>query len=110
MALQVVVSQQGPLPIKVSFEALSDAPAYLEVNGSVWSATPDTVIGIGVELDGLEIGTAQIFSNGASTHRVVVPAYIAIQLGEGEHTLTLFANTVSTTSDTNDAYTAVIHY
>lgn len=110
MAVQVIVNQQGPLPIKATFQAISDEPMYLEVNGSVWSEQTDTIIGIGIELDGQNIGSAQIFSNGNTTHRTVVPAYLPIQLSEGEHTLYLYLYTGETESDTNDFYTAVIHY
>jgi hypothetical protein len=110
MAVQVIISQAGPLPITASFSAPSDAPLYLEVNGSVWSSTEGTMIGIGINLDDQEVGTAQIYSNGNTTHRTVVPAYIPVQLTEGQHMLTLFLNTGETTSDGNDFYTAVLHY
>jgi hypothetical protein len=110
MAIQLIVNQAGPLPIQATFNAPGDEPMYLEVNGSIWCQSEDTMIGIGIELDGQNIGAAQIFSNGNTTHRAVVPAYIPIQLGEGQHTLTLYLNTGETVSDVNDFYTAVIHY
>ncbi|MDT4898552.1 MAG: hypothetical protein QOH25_3629 [Acidobacteriota bacterium] len=110
MAIQVIVNQAGPLPITTPFQAPGDEPMYLEVNGSIWTQDVGTMIGIGIELDGQVIGSAQIFSNGNATHRAVVPAYISIQLSEGQHTLTLYLNTGETVSDSNDFYTAVIHY
>jgi hypothetical protein len=110
MAIQVIINQAGPLPIQATFNALGDEPMYLEVNGSIWCEYANTMIGIGIDLDGELVGVAQIFSNGNSTHRAVVPAYIPIQLSEGQHTLTLFLNTGETVSDSNDLYTAVIHY
>lgn len=110
MAVQVIVNQQGPLPIKATFQAISDETLYLEVNGSVWSLQTNLMIGIGIDLDGERIGQAQIFSNESSTHRTVPPAYIPVQLSEGEHTLYLYLNNGETESDTNDFYTAVIHY
>ena len=110
MAIQLILSQSGPLPISATCEAPGDEPMYLEVNGSVWAQETDAIIGIGVELDGNNIGFAQIYSNGSSTHRPVVPAYVQVQLAEGQHTLTLFAYTGETISDMNDFYTAVIHY
>jgi hypothetical protein len=110
MAIQVIVQQTGPLPIEVTFEAPGDEPMYLEVNGSVWSQSAGQTIGIGVSIDGNEVGHARIYSNGNATHRSVVPAYISIQLREGQHTLSLFPDTTQTESDFNDFYTAVIHY
>ncbi len=102
MAVQVIVQQSGPLNIQATFEAPGDEPMYLEVNGSVWSQSENVVIGIGVNIDGQEVGHARIYSNGNATHRSVVPAYIPIQLSEGQHTLTLFPDTTQTVSDSND--------
>ena len=109
MALQVIVTQVGPLPITTTFTAPGDEPMYLEVNGSVWSQSINVLLGIVVALDGNVVGKAQIFSNGFATHRAVVPAYIEVQLSEGQHTLTLSADS-NTVSDSNDLYAAVLHY
>ncbi len=111
MAIQVILSQVGPLPITATFNAPGDEPMYLEINGSVWTQSVDQMIGIAIALDGNAVGTAQIWSNANATHRAVVPAYIAVTLSEGAHTLTLSANPGTTTvSDYNDLYTAVLHY
>ena len=110
MAIQVIVQQVGPLPITATFQAPGDGPMYLVVSGSVWSQTANVMIGIDVALEGQKIGTAKIFSNGTATHRAVVPVYIPIKLRQGQHTLTLSADTAQTVSDFNDFYTAVIHY
>ena len=111
MAIQVILSQAGPLPIKATFNAPGDSPMYIEVNGSVWTQTANQMFGIAIALDGKQLGTAKIFSNANATHRAVVPAYVAVKLTQGQHTLTLSAITPGTTvSDYNDFYTAVIHY
>lgn len=111
MALQVLLNQAGPLPITATFNAPGDSPMYIEVNGSVWTQTANQMTGIDVALDGNPVGTAQIFSNAASTHRSVVPVYIPVKLTQGQHTLTLTPKKGSTTvSDFNDWYVAVIHY
>lgn len=111
MAVQVIISQQkGPLPIKVNFNAIGDLLATLVITGSVWTTTANQMIGIQVAVDGANVGTAQIFSNTASTHRAVVPVYIPIKLAYGQHTLTLTALGGSTTSDFNDFFTAALHY
>jgi hypothetical protein len=110
MAIQVLLSQAGPLPINVSFSAPGDSPMYIEVSGSVWSQNTDKLIGIAVSLDGQAMGKAQVFSNGPATHRAVVPAYIPVKLTQGQHTITLAASTTDTVSDYNDYFTAVIHY
>ena len=110
MAIQVILSQAGPLPITATFNAPGDEPMYLEINGSVWTQIPNQVIGIAIALDGRSVGTAHIFSNANATHRAVVPAYIPITLKQGKHTLTLSPSPGATVSDSNDFYTAVIQY
>src|SRR6266851_3078733 len=109
MAIQVIIAQAGPLPISKPFNAPGDQPMYLEVSGSVWSQTPNQMLGISVALDGKVIGQAQIWSNGTATHRAVVPAYIGVKLTQGQHTLTLSA-TSNTIPDYNDFYNAVLQY
>ena len=109
MAVQVLLSQKGPLPINITFQAPGDSPMYIEVNGSVWTQNANTMTGIQIALDGSVVGTANIFSNAASTHRAVVPAYIPVKLSQGQHSLALTA-AQGTVSDYNDFYTAVIHY
>ena len=110
MSIQVILSQAGPLPITANFNAPGDEPMYIEVNGSVWTQSVNAVIGIAIQLDGKSVGTAQVFSNANATHRTVVPAYIAVQLTQGTHTLQLSAAPGTTVSDFNDFFTAVIHY
>jgi hypothetical protein len=83
---------------------------FLEVHGSVWSQSANSIIGIGVNLDGAEVGHARLWSNGTATHRTVVPAYIPVKLTQGQHTLSLFPDTTQTVSDVNDFYTAVLHF
>lgn len=111
MPVQFLLGQAGPLPITVNFKALSDAPVYLEVNGSVWTQSANSLIGIQIAVDGAVVGKAEIFSNTPSTHRAAVPAYIPLNLQPGQHSITLSAEPGTTTvSDFNDRYTAVIHY
>jgi hypothetical protein len=50
------------------------------ITGSVWTGTANQLIGIQVTLDGQPIGSAEIYSNLASTHRSVVPTYIPVKL------------------------------
>jgi hypothetical protein len=111
MSIQIIINNQsGPLPISATFNAPSDAPIVLEVTGSVWSEYAGLMVGIGIDLDGNQIGTAQIFANPATTHMAVVPAYITIQLSQGQHTINLFRISGETESDSNDLYNAVLHY
>src|SRR5690349_18435865 len=109
MAVQLILQQAGPLPVAATFNSIGDSPMYVEVNGSVWTQTANVMIGIDILIDGQGVGKAQIFSNGNATHRAVVPAYIQVMLGQGQHKLTLVPS-ANTVSDLNDFFTAVIHY
>src|SRR5215213_6236414 len=97
MAIQMILAQKGPLPINATFQAVTNGPTYLEVNGSVWTQTANNMIGISIEIDGQAVGTAQIFSNANATHRAVVPAYIPLSLAQGSHTIALKTMPNSTT-------------
>jgi len=109
MACQVLVSQKGPLPIKVNFNSPGDLMVCLQMDGSVWSTSGNQMLGIQIAVDGQNVGTAQIFSNGASTHRAVVSSFVPLKLTYGPHSIALTAM-ANTTSDLNDLFTAVIHY
>ena len=83
---------------------------YIEVSGSIWTQSENQMIAFDVLLDGQKVGTAQVFSNGSSTHRTVVPAYVAVKLTQGQHTISLSPANSWTVSDLNDSFVAVIHY
>ena len=108
--LSILNQAKGGLPVSANFAAPLDGPACLVLSGSVWSGTANQMIGVTLELDGVAIGSASIFSNAASTHRAVVPSYIPIKLTFGEHKITLVASNTHTTSDFNDLYDVVLIY
>ena len=108
--MSILNQAPGPLPIQAKFKAPSDGPACIVLSGSVWSATANQMIGVKLELDGLPIGSAAVFSNGASTHRAVVPSYIPVTLSFGTHTLTLVPLNAVTTADLNDLFDVMLLY
>ncbi|HEY4364639.1 MAG TPA: hypothetical protein VGN17_26985 [Bryobacteraceae bacterium] len=111
MAILSILNQVvGPLPVSATFNAPSDGPACLVLAGSVWCAAAGQTIGITLELDGKPIGSATIFSNGASTHRAVVPSYIPVTLPFGPHKVTVIAENSHTVSDVNDRFDVVLMY
>ncbi len=114
---QVIINQAGGLPIQTSVVAPGVGPAMLVVAGSVWSPNANQMIGIDVIFDGQSIGHAVIFSNGASTHRAVVPMHIPIELDkqwEGDppqppnYTVELAPLNGETASDSNDWYQVLL--
>jgi hypothetical protein len=108
--LSILNGAPGPLPISATFNAPSDAPSCFALSGSVWSLTANQMIGFSLQLDGVTIGSAAIFSNTSSTHRAVVPSYIPVTLTFGPHKLTLIPLNSYTTSDQNDLFNVVLLY
>ena len=108
--LQILNQAKGPLPLKASFDAPSDAPTYFTLSGSVWSTTANQMIGVTLELDGKPIGSAEIFSNTVSVHRAVVPVQITAKLSIGPHTITLVPLNGVTISDLNDFFNVSLIY
>ena len=103
--VQVLIAQPGPLPITVTAEIGSDAPVVLTLAGSVWAETANTMIGITLLIDGEPTNIdATIYSNGASTHRAVVPAIVPYTFDTPEHTFSLEPLNSQTVSDLNDSY------
>jgi hypothetical protein len=109
MATMSLIHQvQGALPHSVTFSAPSDGPACFALSGSVWATAANQMIGITLELDGVAIGSAQIFSNGTSTHRAVVPSYIPVKLAFGQHTISVLPLNAATVSDVNDFFNVLL--
>lgn len=113
---QVIIEQAGPLPIEKDLTSGSVGPATLIVSGSVWSQTENVLIGIEVLLDGKSVGVAEIFSNGAATHRAVVSKHFLVNLdkpwpSESEpptYSLKLQVLNAHTTTDQNDNFQVVL--
>ena len=109
MTLFPVISQAGPLPItSAPFKAPVDGPVVFVVTGSAYSNTANVPISFTVLLDNNVIGTAQVFSNGSQTHRVLPPLFIPVALTDGSHTCAIMASPTAT--DYNDHFTVQILY
>jgi hypothetical protein len=108
--LQILNQAKGPLPLKATFNAPSDGPTYFTLAGSVWSSTANQMIGVSLEIDGKTIGSAEIYSNGVSEHRAMVPVQITTTLTIGAHTLTLVPLNAATISDFNDVYNVSLFF
>ena len=105
MQVLPIINQVGPLPLKAQFKSPMDGPAVLVVTGSLWSQTANTLLTMGVQLDGTSIGTAKIWSNGVATHRAFPALFLGVNLTYGDHVLTFTAG-ANVISDLNDTFTA----
>jgi hypothetical protein len=110
MQVLQIINQSGPLPLKAQFNAPLDGPALLVVTSTLWSTAPNVPLQLFVSLDGNQIATGQIFSNGQSTHRALPTLFIGFNLTFGQHTLTLTLGGTGVTSDLNDFFNASLLY
>ena len=108
--LQQVIAQSGPLPIKNIATIETDDPVIVTVSGSVWTATPDTMIGFLLKIDQDPGVPVQIFSNGPNEHRAVVPLVFAYTFPIGDHAFALVPLNSQTTSDKNDNFCVTVQY
>jgi hypothetical protein len=105
-----IIHKQGPLPLSATVEVVSDGAVALMFSGSVWTGTPDSLIGIKVLLDGVQVATASIFANPKSTHMAVVSSVIPIKTRIGPHKFEIVALNGATISDFNDTYSLTLLY
>jgi hypothetical protein len=109
MQVLQIINQVGPLPINATFKTPVDGPAVFVVTGSLWSQAANALLQMAVTLDGQQIGRAQIWSNGVSTHRAMPALFIGASLTYGEHTLTLTPGK-NVISDLNDTFNVSLIY
>jgi hypothetical protein len=108
--IPILNQHPGALPITVSYKSPINENAYIQVSGSVWSASSGVLCGIQVLLDGVEVGTAKIYSNNKDVHRAVVPVFVKAPDDFDPHKLTLAPLNGHSFGDHNDFYTAVLMY
>lgn len=104
--MQVLLQTNGPLPRSATFTPPGDGPATLYISGSVWTQTPESVVGITVSVDGVPVGSAWVYANVAASHMAVVPVFTTITLPDGAstHQITISALNNATVTDLNDNF------
>ncbi len=68
MQLQPIISAPGPLPLTATFTPTATGPLVFVVTGTAWLANAPGSIGIEVFLNGVLIGSANVFANQGSVH------------------------------------------
>jgi hypothetical protein len=105
---QVFVNQKGPLPLGKAFQS-SGGSFLIFVSGSLWAATSNIMLSIGIFLDGQQIQTCSEFANPAGTHLAMVPVFFTVpKQPAGNHVLELRVVSGGTNSDSNDIYNATV--
>lgn len=110
--MQTLISNAGPLPIVGNFTAEGDGEVIFYVSGSAWSETAGSPISIALFLDGEQIGTISGFTNEATSHKTLVPAFFPATLTAGQHVVELTATFDGgvTTTDSNDNFNVTLIY
>src|SRR5262245_7134453 len=104
---QLIIQAAGPLPLEQAFIAPIEGQVIFCVSGSAWSNSADMWIGIGIQVDGEEIGTTGVFCNEATSHRALIPVQLPTNLSygtTGEHTIAVYPRSSNTLTDQNDLF------
>ena len=100
--------RKGPLPLGKAFQS-SGGSFLIFVSGSLWAATPNIMLSLGIFLDGQQIQACSQFANPAATHLALVPMFFTVpKQAAGNHVLELRTVSGGTNSDTNDLYNATV--
>ena len=109
MSATIIASNiAGPLPIAVTFQAPLDGPATFQFSGTAWSTTANVLIGVQVLLDGVVIGTAQLYSNSTSEHKTLPTQVMDAVLQSGQHKIVFQALNANTITDGNDNFSLAL--
>lgn len=104
---QVLTNQPGPLTTQGTFTS-QGGMLYMTVSGSAWSSSASTRVSVTVSVDGEQVGTAQVFTNEASSHKALIPLSLQLpQLAAGTHTVALAAGP-GTATDGNDFFDVTV--
>jgi len=109
---QVVIDQNGPLPITGEFEGKSTIQAMLFVSGTTF--TPDVATnftGVEVFLDNVSVGKVTLFTSQSGMRHTALPArMIPVMIGMGRHAITLKPLDLNTLTDKYDYFQVVVCY
>ncbi len=72
-------TQKAPLPFTTTYTPSVDSEIVLMLCGSAWTGKPHCKIGVILEIDGKDVCTAEIWSNGPNTHRLLMPGIVPYQ-------------------------------
>lgn len=106
---KTLIQSQGPLPLKVTFQAPADGPVFFMLSGSAWTTNAPTMLKVFLQLDGTTIGTASVYANQSSIHQALVSIVAPANLTDGQHAIAVVA-TGNTVTDLNDNFQVTLIY
>ena len=103
-----VITASGPLPLEGKYTS-KGGKLIISAAGSGWSSTKDQLIGMDVFVKGNKVGTAQVWTNEADSHKAFVSAFpVANKVPRGPVTIKLDKLNAQTNTDQNDFYRVTI--
>jgi hypothetical protein len=105
---QVMDNVQGPLPLGGYPFVSHGGPLEINASGSGFFTGGSPIIGMRVYLDGVKVGTSQVYANNAGVHMAFVPIFMALQgIAEGRHVIQI-QPLDQTSTDPNDFFNVTV--
>jgi len=109
-AAKEVITESGPLPLEGKYKSRG-GKLIISAAGSGWSSNKDQLIGMKVLVNGNNVGTAQVWTNEADSHKAFVSAFPVVyakDVGSGPVTIKLETLNGETKTDENDFYRVTV--
>jgi hypothetical protein len=104
----VYANAAGPLPLSGDTFTSHGGVLTLNAAGSGWSGGGAALIGMNVLVDGNVVGTAQVYTNEAGSHRAFISISVSLPgVGSGAHVVVL-QPLPGTATDSNDFYNVTV--
>ena len=103
-----VIDDHGPLPLEGTYNKRAGGTLLISAAGSGWSSDKDQRIGMKVYVDNNKVGTAQVWTNEAASHKAFVPVFAVVNnVSKGKHTIKL-EPLDGTKTDQNDFFRVTV--
>src|SRR5215216_6949261 len=103
-----VITASGPLPLEGKYTS-KGGRLIISAAGSGWSSTKDQLIGMDVFVNGNKVGTAQVWTNEADSHKAFVPAFEVVnKVPKGPVKIELKPLNPDTKTDQNDFFRVTV--
>jgi hypothetical protein len=104
-----VIDTNGALPLDGTYNKRGGGTLLISAAGSGWSSNKDQLIGMKVYVDNNRVGTAQVWTNEAASHKAFVPVFAVVNnVSKGPHTIKLEPLNPATKTDQNDYFRVTV--
>ena len=104
-----VIDTNGALPKEGTYKKRRGGTLIISAAGSGWSTNNDQLIGMKVYVDNNRVGTAQVWTNEATSHKAFVPVFAVVNnVSKGKHTIKLKPLNAATNTDQNDYFRVTV--